>query len=472
MSGAYPVIDADSHKCENPLVFCDYIPNGFRDRFSLIRDRYGEQRFRLLDRNPQTGANDFPRVFLQVDGYGKGTYRPYHPESTLGGLFNRVRLEHMDREGIDHQVIYGSITMAFSSLCDPELGIALCRAYNDYIRDDCERFAGRLHPVGVLPLQDPVEAVAELRRCVQELGMAAVSIAPNLPQPHPDAPEAFPNVRVPKALSHPDFHPIYAEAERLNVAIGIHGAPGCQLAAGTADQLDTFTLVHVFANRGMQQTAIAKLIFDGVMERFPRLRLGFLEAGVGWFPDLMHSLHEHWEKRIEHFDPSVEPRVRDILIEFARERRSFRSPRPVRMIRQLAAIFESRFEDRASREELEAFRYEHPGLPRDPYEYVDRGQLYLTFEPDDPGIDYLATAMGDVGRRIACVAMDYGHWDAQLEGCVDAVSSRSGIDAAYAERLLSTNALDFYGERLRQRIRELGRPASAVEAWTRVSHAL
>ncbi len=65
-----PVIDADSHKCENPIVFFDYIHEQFRKRVSLIRDRYGEQRFRFLDRNPATGANDLPRVFLQPTGYG------------------------------------------------------------------------------------------------------------------------------------------------------------------------------------------------------------------------------------------------------------------------------------------------------------------------------------------------------------------------------------------------------------------
>ena len=87
-------------------------------------------------------------------------------------------------------------------------------------------------------------------------------------------PRSAPSIRVPKPLSHRDFHPLYAECERLDVAIGIHGAPGAQLAGGSSDQLDTFTLVHVFANRSMQQMALAKLIFDGVLEAFPRLRVG------------------------------------------------------------------------------------------------------------------------------------------------------------------------------------------------------
>jgi predicted TIM-barrel fold metal-dependent hydrolase len=453
MRSGHPVIDADSHKCENPLVFREFIPAPFRDRFSVVRDRFGEQRFRILDRDPATGAADLPRLFLQPEGYGKGTYRPYHEETTIGGLFNRVRLEHMDREGIDHQVVYGSVTLAFGSILDPELAIALCRAYNDYIHDDCRGHEGRLHPVGVLPLQDPAEAVREMRRCVLELGMHGVTVAPNLPQPHPAAPDRFPQIRVPKALSHPDFHPLFEEAQRLDVAIGVHGAPGVGLAAGAADQLDTFTLVHVFANRGMQQMAIAKLAFDGVFEAFPRLRFGFLEAGAGWAPDFFQALHEHWEKRVLRFDPEVEPSPSEFLLELARERARRAGGRGLlRSACELMGYLFTPAEDAASEEELRAFRYEHPRLVRDPLEYLERGQIFLTVAPDDPAPVYLPVALGEAGRRLCGLGVDYGHWDAVLRDCVSLVAERPGVDPEHALRILSTNALDFYGPRLRRRV--------------------
>jgi predicted TIM-barrel fold metal-dependent hydrolase len=460
-----PVIDADSHKCENPLVFADYIDAPFRHRFRVVRDRYGEQRFEILDRDPHTGRPDFARLFLQPDGYGKGTYRPFHPESTIGGLFNRVRLEHMDREGIDHQLVYGSVTLAFSSLVDAELGVALCRAYNDYVYEDCLPHRRRLHPVGTLPLQDVSAAVEEMHRCVERLGMPAVTITPNLPRPHPDAPEAFPRVRVPKPLSDPSFFPLYEAAESLGIGIGIHGAPGVQLAGGTSDQLDTFTLVHVFANRSMQQMALAKLIFDGVMERFPSLRFGFLEAGAGWLPDLMHSLSEHWEKRIVRFDPTLQPSAAEFVREFARER----SPRGgrglVRKARQLMSVILSTAPpDRVGRDELEAFWYEHPELPRDPWEYVERGQVFLSVEPDDPAPAWLPAAMGDAGRRVCVLAVDYGHWDATVEDCVGRIARSDALDADQKAAVLSGNALAFYGERLRRRIHPPRRIRPPLEA--------
>jgi predicted TIM-barrel fold metal-dependent hydrolase len=454
------VIDADSHKCENPAVLLDYIPRAQRRRIRFVRDRYGEQRFCLLDRDPRSGAQSW-RVFLQPEGYGKGTYRPYHPETTLGGLFQRVRIEHMEREGIDHQLIYGSLSLAFNSLMDAELASDLCRAYNDYVRDDCAPWSARLHPVAMLALQDPGEALRELRRCVGELGMVAACIPPNLPQPHPSAPDRFPDVRVPKPLSHADFLPLFAEAERLDVALGIHGAPGMQLAGGTSDQLDSFTLVHVFANRSMQQMAIAKLIFDGVLEAFPRLRFGFLEAGAGWLPDLMHSLHEHWERRVVGLDPTLEPSAREFLREFARERDGAGSLRLLRKARQLLAIFSPRRGEEASPEELERFQREHPRVRRDPWECLARGQIFLTVEPDDPAPLYLRAALGAAGSRVCGMALDYGHWDATLAGCVAMIAERPGVDDALARRLLGENALAFYGPRLAQRLEKPGLARSA-----------
>jgi predicted TIM-barrel fold metal-dependent hydrolase len=441
------VIDADAHKCENPLVFLDYVDPAYRGRIGFVRDRWGEQRIRILDR--RSGGGEFERTFLQPEGLGKGTFRPFHDETTLGGLFNRLRIEHMDREGVDHHVIYGSVALAFDSLVDAELATALCRAYNDYIAQDCEPWKDRLHPAGILPLQDPSAAVEELRRCAEDLAMPAVTFAPNLPVPHPAAPDAFPDVRIPKHLSHPDFEPLFAEAERLDVALGIHGAPGFQLAGGASDQLDSFTLVHVFANRDTLQMALAKLIFDGVMERHPGLRFGFLEGGCGWLPDFMRNLSEHYEKRILHFDPSLEPSAAQFVRELLRERRGG-SLQLARKGRNMMRMLFSRAEREVSPEELARFRDEHP-LRRDPLEYLERGQIFVTFEPDDPAPGYLPLALGEAGRNACGLSTDYGHWDATLRGCVER-ARKHARDDVHARCLLAENALRFYGPRLGRRI--------------------
>jgi hypothetical protein len=202
----------------------------------------------------------------------------------------------------------------------------------------------------------------------------------------------------------------------------------------------------------MQQMALAKLLFDGTFERFPRLRMGFLEAGVGWLPDLLHNLHEHWEKRVAHLDPGLEPRVAEFLLEFARERDANGGTRLLRKARQLMAVFTPRRAAEAEPAELAAFRNEHPNLTCDPLRALARGQLFFTFEPDDPAPSYLRAALGEAGERVCGLAVDYGHWDATLKSCVALARASAGGDDAYAARLVGGNALAFYGEPLARRL--------------------
>src|SRR5438094_548157 len=313
------VIDADAHKMENPVVFFDYLDAPYRDRLASRTDRYGQPRLVVRDRDPRTGA-ELERVFPQPDGPGKGAVAAIHPETAIGGVFNRIRLEHMEREGVDAQVLYGSMTLSFESILDPELAVACMRAYNDYIADDCRPYAGRLFPVGYLSLADVGEAMKELRRCVFDLGMIGVHAPPSLPVPHPAAPDAFPMVRLPKHLSHPDFHPLLAAA-----------------------------------------------------------------AG------------------------------------------------------------------------LDDFLYEYRGLSHDPTDFFRRGQIFASFESDDPAPAYLREALGAMGEDVACFSADYGHWDGVLTDCVRNVARQREYAPEHLAKLLAGNCLRFYGRRLEA---ALNRPAA------------
>ncbi|MBD2326790.1 amidohydrolase family protein [Alkalinema sp. FACHB-956] len=443
------VIDADAHKLENPLVIRDYIEPEYRDRTNLIVDRLGDQRMQIQDFNPKTGCNDLVRIYPQAQGLGKGGFRNLHPETTLGAMFNRARIEHMDQYGIDVHVIYGTWNLSFGSYLDRDLAIALCRAYNNYMAEDCRGYDGRLKPIGVLPMQDVAEAVKEMHRCVNELGMVGISLPPNLPIPHPAAPEAFPEIRTCKTLSHPDFEPILQAAVDLDVAIGLHGGPGSYMVGGLADHLETFVLSHIFVQRNQQQLALARMVFDGVFEKFPTLRVGFLEGGCGWVPDLAHAFHEHWEKRIRDFDPHhpYRPSLMEFTKLMVRERGTHNNSNIISQAKNLFDLLWTREHDPEKINDASLF--EHWDLKhRDPIEYFQRGQIFVSFESDDPAPVYLPIAMGETGKQLACFSGDYGHWDGVLQDCVQAVADRVD-DRAYLERLLSGNALDLYGSRLR-----------------------
>lgn len=443
------VIDADAHKLENPLLLRDYIEPEYRDRVSLVVDSLGDQRVKMLDANPETGKADFSRMFPQPEGLGKGGFRNMHPETTLGGVFNRVRLEHMDQEGIDVQVIYGTLNLVFSSLIDRDLAVALCRAYNNYIAEDCKGYDNRLKPIGVLPMQDVSAAVEEMHRCVNELGMIGVAIAPNQPIPHPKAPQAFPDIRTCKVISHPDFRPILQAATELDVALGIHGGPGGYMVGGISDHTETFVLTHIFVQRNQQQLAMARMVFDGAFEQFPTLRVGFLEGGCGWVADLAHAMHEHWEKRIRDFDPKNA--YRPSLMDFTKLMLQEQGARNVNIINQARHLFELLWTQEHDPAVInDASLYEHYDLRhRDPLEYFERGQIFTSFESDDPGPSYLPVAMGEVGKRVACFSGDYAHWDGVLRNCVHDAATVANYDRDHLAKLLGGNALALYGDRLR-----------------------
>jgi predicted TIM-barrel fold metal-dependent hydrolase len=446
------VIDADSHKMENPVVFFDYLEAPYRDRLSSRTDRYGQQRLVIRDFNPHTGQPDLERLFPQPDGPGKGAYCAIHPETAIGGIFNRVRLEHMDREGIDAQVLYGSMTLSFEGLLDRDLALACMRAYNSYIADDCRPYAQRLFPVGYIGLHDVDEAVKEMHRCVEELGMIGVHVPPSLPVPHPAVPDAFPVLRLPKHISHPDFAPILQAAVDLDVALGVHGSPGVYLPGGAADQVDSFILSHIFGHRSQMQMALASCVFTGIFDRWPTLRMGFLEAGCGWLPDLVHAFHEHWEKRIRDFDPGVRISMAQFSAELLRERGG--RDGKLHLLGKARAMYDllMRMEREPRAPDVDAFVYEHRHLDHDPTDFFRRGQIYVSFESDDPAPAYLREALGEIGEDVACFSADYGHWDGVLTNCVRNVVSARPYERGHLAKLLAGNCLRLYGPRLQTSI--------------------
>jgi len=444
------VIDADAHKLENPLILRDYLEPKYRDRVGLVVDSLGDQRARIVDYNPQTQTNDFVRMFPQPQGLGKGGFRNLHPDTTLGAMFNKVRIQHMDEEGVDVHVIYGTLNLIFSSILDKDLAIALCKAYNNYMADDCKGYDNRLQPIGVIPLQDVDEAVKEMYRCVNELGMISVAVAPNLPIPHPKAPDAFPDIRTAKSISHPDFRPILQAAVDLDIGLGIHGGPGSYMVGGLADHTETFVLTHIFVQRNQQQLALARMVFDGAFEQFPDLRVGFLEGGCGWVPDLAHAFHEHWEKRIRDFDPKhpYRPSLMDFTKLMVQEQGGQNNVNIISQARNLFDLLWNKQHDPTQIEDDSL--YEHYDLRhRDPLEYFERGQIFTSFESDDPGPAYLPQAMGEIGKHITCFSGDYGHWDGVLRNCVTDAATVANYDRDHLARLLGGNALDLYGQRLR-----------------------
>ena len=201
-----------------------------------------------------------------------------YDEAQPGGFDPRLRLEDMTSEGIDAAVLYPSVGLNFWVVEDPPTAVALARAYNDWLAGYCDADRDRLFGAAMLPLQDPVAAVDELRRAHRELGFPAAFVRPN--------------PCLGRAISHPAFEPVWTAAEELGVAIGIHEGSSNTIQTLGMDRPFNPLILHAVSHAFEQMLACAQLMVFGVMERHPDLRFVFLEAGGGWAPYWLYRLDE------------------------------------------------------------------------------------------------------------------------------------------------------------------------------------
>ena len=198
---------------------------------------------------------------------------PFTPGGTLADA---------DRDGIDHMVFYPSFGLRTPSIEDRKVGVR--------VRAALQRVDRRLVPArqGALSRRRRAArsstSATRSRRCARarDLGLVCGMIPPALKT---------------RNLDHPDLDPLYAAATELDMPLGVHGAPGIHLPKIGVDRFDNYIQVHCISFPFDQMTAMTALVSGGVFDRHPKLRVAFLEAGVGWVPYFVDRMHEHYEKR-------------------------------------------------------------------------------------------------------------------------------------------------------------------------------
>src|SRR5262249_50825795 len=156
------IIDSDAHVNEPLDTIAEFLDDANRSRApQLLRDTLGLTRILLEGR-------------LYPDPRLRQRHRAGMEGKSLGGVPRgaadpAARLDDLDAEGIDLQVVFGSLGLSVSTIRDVDFAIAFARALNDYYADFCGAHADRLAPMAALPVQDAAAAAEELRRAVVEL---------------------------------------------------------------------------------------------------------------------------------------------------------------------------------------------------------------------------------------------------------------------------------------------------------------
>ncbi len=356
------IIDADGHVSERNIPWVDLLEEPYRSRApKTVQDNRGVN-FTMIE----------GKLIPKPVGKGcsfVGAPRSRSPQPTTGMTDPIQRLKDMDLEGIDTAVLFG--TSPFLSLPfveDKDLASAITRVYNDWLAGYCQADPRRLKGVALTAIQDPVQAVKELRRAVEELKFVAVATPPISASK--------------KNLDAPDHYPFFAEAERLGVPVCIHVGAGDGVPAAT-ERFDHPFFTHAMAHPFEQMIATLCVVIGGILERFPRLKFAFMEAGAGWVPYWMERLDEHYE--------FLQPTV--------------------------------------------------PWLTKPPSEYMKSGQMFYAFEMDEKTLPFVA---GFVGAERLVFATDYNHSDSKFPHTVKEVMGRKDISEALKTKIMGENAAKLY----------------------------
>jgi predicted TIM-barrel fold metal-dependent hydrolase len=269
--------------------------------------------------------------------------------------------------------------LAVCNATSRDWSIALARAYNDWLRAVYLDVDSRFEGMALLPLADVPAAVEELRRAVGELGMRGAIL---------------PSSGLRGSLGNREYWPVYEEAARLGCALAVHG--GMHLGMGL-DHMDSYPAIHAIAHPFGLMRACSSLVFNGLFDRFPGLKIGFLEGGVSWLTVCL-----------ERFD------------------RSYATHTP--------------FNPRGDVLRLE------PGQQVSSYvrALIDGHRLFVGCEGEEPGIAPMVRSIGNKGFMFSS---DFPH-EVNADMCrreLEEIKEHPELSDTDRRAILSANAIAFYG---------------------------
>ena len=296
MYKGFKVIDADAHITEPHDLWSKFMEPEYYDRRPIVgpaeESRPGASRsfmeceiFPEGNRTTTTiqGAGVNRKVTINLDDFMPKKYG----KAFDGGFTPESRITHMDELGWDKQVCIDNAPqpLRVSGDRDQALMWACARAYNNFSRAFCDTDPSRIKMVGVLPHQHDVEGlVSESRRAVEELGAVTVT----MPKPTKSRP-----------WHDPVYDPFWALAEELDFPVSFHGVMSGEPHTGSRYQPrylvsgPEVALEHAIGFPFENMISLGHLIFLGVLDRFPKLRVSFLEGNAGWLPFWLGRLNDH-----------------------------------------------------------------------------------------------------------------------------------------------------------------------------------
>ncbi|MGH7907901.1 MAG: amidohydrolase family protein, partial [Candidatus Binataceae bacterium] len=276
-------IDSDSHLTEPSTCWHDYVPADFRPLVPQIVEKDGVS-FLMSEGRIFTGFSIAAASSPGALGDSEKSRNTRWDDVPLGGRDPKARLQVLDVEGLTATVLYPSIGLTFQAIHDPSVARVASESYNNWVSDFCKTDRQRLYAAGTVPLQDVNMAVRELER-VKKLDLCATTVRPT---PYNG-----------RRLNDPAYDRFWAAAQELEMPISVHGSFAVgdisSVAMDRYPHNDLF-FSHIICHPLELQMASMDILCGGVLARFPKLKIAFLEAGAGWVLYWLDRLDTHFEK--------------------------------------------------------------------------------------------------------------------------------------------------------------------------------
>lgn len=266
MAAKYDISDSDGHVYESDADLLEFLDPPYRGKEELLR-------------HP---------LFPTGDGWHRtGVAMTEGSSSWVKGKITAKKwIDFLDQVGIESTVLYPTCGLGIGAVASQKWAVLLARAYNNWLHEKILKESPRLKGIAILPLQSPSDAVEELKRAVNQLGMVGAYL---------------PGGGLKRLLGDPFYYPVYQTAEELGVILSVHtGVPQKGLLQDL-DLFDHLTGMRCLLHPVGQMTQMTHLMFNGVFDRFPNLRMAFPEAGSAWVLCLYERLqreYKHWGELI------------------------------------------------------------------------------------------------------------------------------------------------------------------------------
>jgi uncharacterized protein len=277
--------DADSHVMETPDWLLPYADPGVRERLEPLRltgCKPGEETFidelRRRHRDPAERAEAEEKLMIRKNW------------SAMGSFLREDRPRALDLLGFASQLVFNTFLsdhfVHYEHQRDPEFTQGVARAHNRAIVDFCS-VDRRLLPVGFVPLADFERARATAVEAVG-MGCKALLVSSACPPRHsPSHVGLFPVWEVAQEAGLPIVFHVGGGGRLLDPSYFENGLPPVPDFHGGAEN---FRSVDFMAIPFPPMQTLATMIFDGVLDRFPRLMFGVIEQGAVWLPSWMRQL--------------------------------------------------------------------------------------------------------------------------------------------------------------------------------------